>query len=239
VQFQPNVSQTVYDPVAGHLTGVTANVTGRTDDSNIKSLRVTEPPALAPNFPAFGNSGDSGDMCSSQAASDPTSTFDETTCPAQSIVGTMAISTPLLPFDTLYGTPYDILGTVYLIDKSPLPWFGVTLDSSGIRIRLTGVTSTPQVDPTCNPVSSPLGYCQTQISVVFNGLPDVALTNVLFDLNGPDRAGNSATLSGKLLKVASAGSPACASGPAKSAFEPFSAPGTFLNRTQTITVSGC
>ncbi|MBI4898085.1 MAG: hypothetical protein HY827_06935 [Actinobacteria bacterium] len=231
VPFGPNVNQVVTDPVAGHLTGIKATITTVANDSNMKSIRVTEPPALAPNYPSFGNTDD---MCPSEAAPDPDSIFDEYAgngCPAQSLVGTMQISTPLLPFD--------LYGNVYLIDKAPLPWFGVAIDSSGIRLRLTGVTSTPQVDPLCNPATTPLGYCQTQISVVFNNLPDVPLTQVIFDLNGPDRTGNSANLSGKLLKVASAGSPACASGPAKSAFEPFSAPGTYVNRTQTISVTGC
>ena len=149
-------SQDLSNPVAAGLTGVAATVTTEPGDSSIKTLKVVEPPSLAPNFPAFG---EVEDQCAAEAAPDPDSIFDESTCPQQAIVGFMVIQTPLLP--------YDLIGDVFLINKNPLPWFGVRIESAGISLRLTGVTSTPQVDPACNPLTAPAGFCQSQISAVF------------------------------------------------------------------------
>jgi hypothetical protein len=142
----------------------------------------------------------------------------------------MDITTPLLPFV--------LHGDVYLINKSPLPWFGVKFDNPGISVRLIGVTSTPQVDAACDPATDPNGFCQTQISTIFNNLPDVPLTHVTFGLNGPDRTGSQGTLSGKMLVVASPGDSACASGPAKTTVTPWRGI-PVVSLTQTINVTGC
>jgi hypothetical protein len=140
----------------------------------------------------------------------------------------MDINTPLLP-TVLHGD-------VYLINKSPLPWFGVKFDQPGISIRLTGVTSTPQVDPTCD--SSTGDFCQSQISAVFNNLPDTSLSHVVFNLDGPTRTGISGPLSGKLLVVATAGDATCATGPARSTITPHSG-GTASVINQPIAITGC
>lgn len=228
VPFNPTLQQDLSNPVAAGLTGVAATVTTQPGDSAIKTLKVVEPPSLAPNFPAFG---EAEDQCAAEAATNPDSIFDESTCPQQAIVGFMYIETPLLP--------YPLVGDVFLINKNPLPWFGVKIDYPGINLRLTGVTSTPQVDPACNPLTAPSGFCQTQISAVFNNLPDVPLSLVYFVLDGPDRTGVNGPLSGQILRVASPGQAACASGPAKSTITPFANPSSPANLTQTITVSGC
>jgi hypothetical protein len=229
VPFNPSLTQTLTNPVAGQLSGVIANVDLPLDNSTIRTLRVTEPPALGPNFPAFGVTAD---QCPSSSAATPLSTFDPTGCPPQALVGTMDIETPLLPFT--------LSGDVYLINKSPLPWFGVRFDDPGISVRLVGVTSTPQVDPACDPLTDPAGFCQTQISAVFNNLPDVPLTHVTFTLNSPDRAGTGGTtLSGKLLTVATPEDPTCQpSSPARSTITPYT--GTpAVNLTQSILITGC
>lgn len=228
VPFSPSVVQSFTNPVAGAESGVTAFVTSNLGDSTIKTLRVTEPPSLGPNFPSFGTPSD---QCGPQAAPNPNSIFDETSCPGQSLVGTMTIDTPLLPFP--------LVGDVFLINKSPLPWFGVRIDSPGISLRLTGVTSTPQVDPACNPQNTPQGFCQTQISAVFNNLPDVPLSDVTFDLNSSARQGVNNVLSGKILLFAAHGSDTCATGPAKSTVTPFANPNSPVNLTQSIAISGC
>lgn len=228
VPFAPVINQVLSDPVAGQKTGVNATVDVPIDNSTIRALRVTEPPVLGPAYPSFGAAAD---QCPSAAAQLPTSVFDPTNCPAQSKVGTMTITTPLLP--------HTITGDVFLINKSPLPWFGVKFDDPGISFRLTGVTSTPQVDSSCDPNTDPLGFCQTQVSLIFNNLPDVPITHVDFDLNGPDRTGvNNVTLSGKILQVASTGDSVClASSPAKSTSVGFT--GKIVNASQDILISGC
>ncbi len=227
VEFSPEVTQTLTSPVAGTETGVYATVTMNEDDAGIRAMRVNEPPSLAPNFPAFGTALD---KCPASAAPGPESIFDPLVCPEQAKVGWMEIHTPLLP---------NVLeGDVYLIEKSPIPWLGVRFDRPGISVRLTGVTSTPQVDPSCNPLFTP-GGCQTQISVIFNNVPDVPVTKIDFVLDGPPRAGAVGPLSGKLLSVAAAADPACnATTPARSFFLSH-ALGPIVERNQDITIAGC
>jgi hypothetical protein len=229
VSFAPTLTQTLTNPTASQETGVTAALNLGTDNSGIKTLRVNEPTSVGPNYPAFGAQAD---QCPASAAPTATAIFDPSACPAQALVGSMTINTPLLP------TP--LTGSVYLINKSPLPWLGVKFDQPGISVRLTGVTSVPQVDPLCDPTTSDTGTCPTQISILFNNLPDVPVNSISLNLNGPSRTGvGGVTLSGKILVVATPADPACqANSVAKSTFTPFSAtPNVVLN--QTIPIAGC
>jgi hypothetical protein len=229
VPFAPTINQVLSNPAASQETGVNATVTLGADNSAIKTLRVNEPPSLGPNFPSFGQQSD---QCPASAAPTAVSVFDATNCPAQSVVGSMTINTPLLP------TP--LTGTVYLINKSPLPWIGVKFDQPGIAVRLTGVTSTPQVDPACDPLTQDEGFCQTQISILFNNVPEVPISSIAMSLNGPSRTGiGGTTLSGKILVVATPNDPTCVpSSPARAVFTPFS--GTpALTIDQPISITGC
>jgi len=229
VPFVPTINQVLTNPAAGQETGVNATVGLGADNSAIKSLRVNEPPSLGPNFPSFGQQTD---QCPASAAPTALSVFDATNCPPQSVVGSMTINTPLLP------TP--LTGTVYLVNKSPLPWLGVKFDQPGIQVRLTGVTSTPQVDPTCDPLTQDSGFCQTQISILFNNVPEVPISSIAMSLNGPSRSGvGGTTLSGKILVVATPSDPTCVpTSPARAVFTPFSGtPAVTID--QPISISGC
>ncbi|MGB1583398.1 MAG: hypothetical protein ACPHCI_06380 [Solirubrobacterales bacterium] len=228
VSFNPQINQTLTSPVAGTETGVEATVTLDEGDSAIQGLYVSEPPSLAPNFPSFGTAAD---QCPAAAAPGPASIFDPTVCPSQSKVGTMSIDTPLLP--------NNLDGEVFLINKSPIPWLGVAFDSPGIAVRFTGVTSTPQVDPGCNPVLTP-GGCQTQIAILFNNVPDVPVSQIDLVLDGPTRAGVVGPLSSKILEVAAPSDPVCQPvSPANSLFLPYSNNSASVSRTQSISISGC
>ena len=224
VPFNPTINQQLSNPVAGQITGVTANVGLSPGDSSIKSVRVSEPPSVAPNFPAFGVAED---QCPNSAAPTPTSIFDPSQCPPQAFVGEMIITTPLLA-DPL-------IGQVYLIENNPLPWLGVAFDQPGISVRATGVTSTPQVNPACNAL---LTFCQTQISIVFNNLPDVQMSTIDLYLDGPTRAGVDGPLSGRILRVASPADSTCdATTPAKAEFVSYS--GQTVNIDQNVSITGC
>jgi len=230
VSFNPQITQTLTNPTASAETGVNAVVGFGADDSGLKILRVNEPPSLGPNFPSFGQQTD---QCPASSATTPSAVFDPSGCPAQALVGTMTINTPLLP--------NPLTGQIYLINKSPLPWLGVKFDQPGISVRLTGVTSTPQVDPFCDPLFDPNGFCQTQISILFNNLPDVPISSIDFSLDGPNRTGNGGvSLSGKILVVATPSDPTCqATSTANSTFYPFSGTPSNVARSQNISITGC
>ncbi len=224
--FGPQVNQILSNPVAGQESAVSATVTLGADDAGISQMRVTEPPSISPNFPAFGQPQD---QCPVNSVTDE-GAFDPALCPAQAKVGTMALHTPLLP--------YVLDGSVYLIEASPIPWLGVSFNKPGIVVGLVGVTSTPKVNPSCNPLITP-GGCKSQISVVFDGIPDVPIDQVDFTLDGPSRTGqNGATLSGKMLRVASPTDPSCSPlSPAKSNISAQN--GAVINQEQQIAISGC
>jgi hypothetical protein len=227
--FNPTITQSFTSTTAGDLAGVSANVSIPENNSSFRTLRVAEPAAFGPSFPSFGAVAD---QCSAAAAPTGSSVFNPSLCPESAKVGEMTIISPLLD------VPLE--GKVYLINKSPLPWLGVALDGVGISVRLVGVTSLPQVDPSCDPSTSDTGECPSQIVVTFGNLPDLQATNISFSINGPDRTGvGGTTLPGKILAIATPSDPTCVpSDVARTAFTPNS--GTpVVNALQTISFTGC
>jgi hypothetical protein len=193
------IAQTFTSTTAGSLSGVNAEVNLPAGNSTFKTLKVNEPAAFGPNFPSFGTAAD---QCPASSAPTAQSIFDATNCPASAKVGTMTIDSPLLT------APLN--GTVYLINKSPLPWLGVKLDDVGIAVRLIGATSLPQVDPTCDPATSDTGDCPSQIAITFANIPDLPVTRIRMTVDGPTRTGTGGSqLSGKILTVATPSDPAC------------------------------
>jgi hypothetical protein len=205
-KFAPSVEMVASNTQAGSLTGLTAQIDFPTGSATAKSVRSYLPAGFAPNFPSFGAQAD---QCPASTATLASSSFDPTACPAQAKIGTVTLTTPLL------ADP--VVGDVWLINKSPLPWLGIDINPGvspsnpkGVIIRLSGVTATPQLDPTCDPLTDPSGQCQSQISVLFNNIPDAPVTSMTLSMDGPDRTGvGNTTLSGKILSIATASDPMC------------------------------
>jgi hypothetical protein len=193
--------------------------------SSLDSILVLEPPILKPNFPSFGNADD---QCPPLGEG---SVFDEVACPGQAFVGSMSITSPLLP--------YSLNGRVYLIESGVLPSFGVVIDdpATGIYITLVGRTSTPKVDPNCNTNTQ---VCQTQIAVNFEGIPDLPVSSIDFNLDGPPRVGATGqNLSGQIVRLTSKGDTSCSpSAVASASFKPQSST-TRVVRTVTQAITGC
>lgn len=226
--FDPQVEQTFSSLEAGTTSKVVANVDLPAGNSSIRNMTVLEPPVFGPNYPAFGRAVD---KCPGGAAS-TTTAFNPANCPAVSKVGSMTLETPLLTDD--------LTGDVYLINKTPLPWFGVKFDRPGISVRLTGYTDLVQVDPSCVEETAPEGFCQKQISVRFENVPDVPITHVTFRLDSDPRPRPAplAPLEGELVVLADPGDTTCqASSPAKSKIDSYS--GLTVNKTQFLPVTGC
>jgi hypothetical protein len=196
VPFAPQVTMTYPSPlVAGSPTGVVVDVDLPLDHGTLRSLTVLQPTALGPNFPAYGAASD---QCPASAAPAANSLFNPAGCPASALIGEMTIDTPLL------ASP--LVGDVYLINKSPLPWFGVTFSQPGVELRLTGVNTVGQVDPLCDPLETD---CPQRISTRFGNLPDTPLTHTRFDLTKPDRTTSQGLTSSKVLTVATPSDPSC------------------------------
>jgi hypothetical protein len=231
--FGPTVAQTfsnlqASDDLASQYTTAIANVTATTNQSSIKKMVVSEPAALIPNYGSFGNKIDqckAGSVFDSDPSAAEYLEFNYTVannqgvggnCPPQALVGVMTIKTPLLS--------HDLVGRIYLVDRSPLPWFGVVFDTEpGIKLTLVGVTSL---------AVNPQNF--QQITVTFDNVPDTPVTGVKFALDGPDRTSAAGVpLSGKLLGVARFDDPACS--PTAQAVATITGwAGTSVTRTQTI-----
>lgn len=204
VKFAPDVfdvAATVSS--AGADTGLTTEIRSPADSASFKSVVVKMPPMIGPNSPAFGVAADQCPAATSIAQ------FNPAACPVQAKVGTVTIETPLLP------SP--LVGDVYLINKSPVPNLGLNFDSTtnpvspgnpnGVTIRLVGISSLLQVDPSCDPIE--VGECQKHITAQFTNLPDAPTTKITLSMNGADRTGQSATLSGKILAVSAPNDSSC------------------------------
>lgn len=197
--FGPSLDQQFSSLQAGTTTDLHAELTVPSGSKGLHSIRVEEPTAIAVNNPSFGSPSD---QCPSAAAESEELVFDHRLCPEQAKIGTMTIETPLFP------TP--ITGDVYLIEKSPIPWFGARLNAPGISLALVGVTSTPKVNPSCNPVFTP-GGCRTRVAIDFVDLPDVPFSRVELKLDKFGRISENGTPLGSLLRVTSPSDPGCVS----------------------------
>lgn len=228
--FNPTVLQTfsnlqASDDETDQLSTAVADVGLSANNSSIKKMVVSEPAALIPNYQSFGAPADQC-KAGSVVDTDPTSgtnylfNYSVANCPEQAVVGTMTIDTPLLA--------EPLVGTVYLVNRSPLPWFGVRFNEPGIQINLVGVTSLP--------VNS--GGFQ-QITVTFDKVPDTPVSSVNFALDGPDRTSPTlGTLSGKLLAIGRYDDPACTPGSLATATVTGWS-GAVATRTQPIPFTGC
>ncbi len=197
--FAPTFSQTLSNPVAGQLSGVTWEWSTSPGSSNIKSLIVDSDPRIGPNIPAFGTSED---QCPSSSIPTLTSPFDVSVCPSQAKIGTITIDSPD------YAGP--ATGDLYIVGKSPVPWLGVNIDPttaggnpSGLTLQFVFVPSIVQVDPSCDPETEPSGFCQSRVRIQSFGLPDVSIDTAQLVFDGPDRTGVNGTLSGKLFYLPS------------------------------------
>ena len=155
VLYEPTLDVSLSNPVAGASTGFPPSMSVPDGHGTLRSLQVRLPSYVALNFPSFGVASDmcSGNDDGSGAANNesPEGTFpayysfDSSTCPPQSRVGTATLTTPLLD--------QPLTAYVYLIDKAPVPWLGLEVDPSipgnpqGVKLGIVGFNSTPQEDP--------------------------------------------------------------------------------------------
>lgn len=229
--FAPTFDQTLSSPSAGTATGLTATITKNASASNFKQIAISESPQLSLNFAAYGSAVD---QCPSASMPSTTSVFNPASCPAQAKVGTITITSPTYSRAAT--------GNVYLIAKSPVPWLGVDINPAsaagnpaGLTARFAFVGMLAFVDPACNPDTDPSGFCQQQLRYTSAQLPNIKLSKIVLNLNGPNRAGSSGVLSGKLFSLVTA--PCVSPIVTKAVFTPVS--GTAKTVTDTDAISGC
>ncbi len=223
--FNPSFSQTLTNPIAGTNSGLIWSFSLPAGNEAARLMRVALPAEIGPNYAAFG---DDSDKCPAYAAPTPTSTFDPSSCPTQSKIGTVTIASSASGGSTT--------GDVYLIAKNPIPWLGIAT-GNGLRLLLVG--STPPVDPLCDPSTSPDGYCPTRVSFSAGNMPNVDGLDATVTIDGPNRMSPSqGLLSGKLFRLPAAGDPTCVS--------PLTTTATFngwlgssATRTDSDPITGC
>jgi hypothetical protein len=239
VKFNPSASFATIPatPTAGGNAQLTSNISLPADNGSgngsFNRIVVKLPPGISANFTALGSSGQ---QCPATTAVSALSSFSPTACPGSALIGSATINTPMLPDP--------VVGDVYLINKSPLPWLGIdvsptatTPSPKGVIIRLVGQTTTASLlNPACGDTS-----CQAQVSATFNNIPDAPVKSVALSVAPPDnRAGSG--LSGKLFSIAGTGDQTCLPTDdftAAMTGNAVTAATGVVNRVSPVSVSGC
>jgi hypothetical protein len=197
VPFNPTFDISISDGNAGHSTAITTDTAIPSDHSPISAVSIKLPPFIGPNYPAYGTVGDkcphgSFTNVSPLGTVPQHLTFNKTSCPPQSRVGTATVETQL--FDG------PLKGDVYLIDGSPIPYFGIDINPSipgnpqGVNVGLVGTPSLPQYLPAttsdppepgrCNPDTE---ICAQSVALRFAGLPDLPISSINLQLGGTNQ----------------------------------------------------
>jgi hypothetical protein len=215
-------------------------------DGTTRTLQTKLPPYIAPDFSAFGYPAD---QCPNTTVT--TENADDTVafkvfrpsvgmpggCPDSARVGKAIITTPLLDGP--------VVGDVYLINSSPIPWLGIEVDPNvdpgnpqGVTIGLVGFTDTPFYDSSCVTSGCPKG-----ITANFTSLPDVPLSSVDLQLGGVNmnRVGvGNVPLPSTILLMAQPDDAACRNvvKNANFTFSPWSGNGDSMSNAP-VAVTGC
>jgi hypothetical protein len=246
IPFNPTISSSFSTVAAGESTTMNTSVTLPNDNSPLRAVSMKLPSFIAPDFTAFGPASD---QCSAGAyTGGATGSYSQTAsafgtsviayreftpvnCPPQARIGTATITSPLVP-----GT---LTADVYLSNSSPIPNIGIYVDPTkygnpqGIKIGVFGTSSTPQVDPLCDPL---FDACPTQISVIFTSLPDVPVSSLELTFGGVTGRTNGPNA----LLIATPEDPACENAGQNliTTFTPWNGSGA-QTRTQLIQPTGC
>ncbi|MGH2906495.1 MAG: hypothetical protein ACRDKI_06960 [Solirubrobacterales bacterium] len=163
------------------IAGIAATLNLPVGNSPVGKLVAYLPQGIGVNFEALGSTAD---RCSGATVS--TVRVFTGVCPTQAKIGTMTITTPLLP--------NPVVGKVMVASTAPVPSFGVQIDPTlspnnpqGVTLRLTGLNNTISGAPGCSDGALPEDrafWCGTRIFSTFSALPDVPLTQVALDLSG-------------------------------------------------------
>lgn len=188
--------------------GFSASFSFPEDSPSTRLMVLTLGPAIGESFAGLGDS--TFDQCPGSSGQSNTNfnAFDPTDCPEQAMIGSVEIETPLLP--------EPLIGEIYLISKSPVPNVGLYIDEttgpnnpSGVTLGLVGTSSSALVPAGCVADDNLSAECKSALTVTFNGLPDAPLSSVKVTVDGPSRAGQFASLSGKILRFPTASSADC------------------------------
>ncbi len=207
VNFSPTAQYDLENTAASSTGGMKATVsfpTGPTGQppyvGSLKDLEVKLPQFTGVNFGSITPTGTS--TCSGATINVTGSEFTGS-CPLGAKIGTIKLTTPLLP--------NPLIGNVLLINTAPVPSLGINISPStnagnpkGITIRIAGINSTPCLDVSEAPATC--GLTQ-QLQSKFTGLPDAPATKIELDLEPATRPGTTADTD--LLVVTDPGTQKC------------------------------
>ncbi|MBI5309665.1 MAG: hypothetical protein HZB14_01355, partial [Actinobacteria bacterium] len=172
--FNPSITASVSDTETGQPAGLSIDINVPSGHSSVKRVATTLPVGMEIN-PAFANAnGIPGGLA---ACSTANIDAGGAACPAASVMGTVALDTPLLS-----GTQS---GTIYLETPGATP---ATRYKLGIVIHLPGtdlvIHGQANVDGSGAGADSGTG----QVTAVFNDVPDVQFSQMSIDFNTGDDA---------------------------------------------------
>lgn len=197
--FEPTFAHSLSPTTIGAAHRLNFGFTTPEGAEQVRRVQINEDIKVQPNFPGFGLPED---MCETIT----TIPFDASTCPDSSFIGTLQL--------VITGVTHITYGKIYLVDRSPLPRLAVDM-----KVSYTGGPASmdfqtfieldlPKVDPNCDPMTHPDGYCQLRVRMTMDNLPNIGITGGYVALGRSGRVGVSGPIATEIFRT-SPGGAAC------------------------------
>lgn len=185
--FDPSFSQSVSG--AGSLSdlGLTISFSAPAGSEGIRSATILEPAQVQPNFPAFGPTN--GCPSSSITPVGSGFQFNSTDCAGVARVGQLTLSSP--------ARSTSVVGDVYLVQSSPIPWLGVSFADGSYGVTQLVVPFHVVQDPACDPEGTV--PCHMLVQLTVDGLPDVPQLSSVFTFDEADRTTSEGLIPGRIF----------------------------------------
>ncbi|MBJ7458860.1 MAG: hypothetical protein JHD02_06730 [Thermoleophilaceae bacterium] len=244
--YAPTFTQVLSNPIPGETSGMTVALDFPAGHSTTRTIEFTEPAKIEYNRSVLGANED---QCASSALPNPipgvgAPQFDISTCPAQSQIGTLTVTSPL--FDS------PLVGQVYLVSGGIGGRIGIDFNEwtsgnpSGINVAMRGDLQFIDQDSLFDCDMGGGETCPDLMRYVFDSIPDIPISRMVLDLtSGPRTDSSGEQLTSDVLRFAPPGDISCADGPvglpqtAVTNFRAWSRAGFGPSVQEVVSLTGC
>lgn len=220
--FDPSFGQSASGAGSWSALGLTISLSTPAGSEGIRSATILEPAQVQLNFPAFGPTN----RCPSSSITPVGSgfQFNSTDCAGVARVGQLTLSSP--------ARSNSVVGDVYLVQRSPIPWLGVSFADGSYGVTQLVVPLSVVQDPACDPEGTV--PCHMLVQLTVGGLPDVPQLSSVFTFDEADRTTSEGLIPGRIFAHEAS---VCGTATAKATLTSHS--GATATRDSTFTVPPC